>query len=192
MGFSDTSFFNSMRTGILGPTLAQSEIDGCNAILTAMTGTPLSHCSYAFATAFHETAGTMQPVREAYWLSEAWRKSHLRYYPWYGRGYVQLTWDTNYKRADDELGLGGTLIKNLDRALELPIAAQVMRRGMEEGWFAADSKGRHTLKRHLPAGGLATAAQFKEARRIINGVDRADMVARYALQFQAALQTAGW
>jgi hypothetical protein len=44
-------------------------------------GVSLKHASYILATAFWETARTMHPVREAYWLSESWRRSNLRYYP---------------------------------------------------------------------------------------------------------------
>lgn len=192
MAFDPAPFFKSLRAGLLGPTLSKNEVDGCNAVLAAMSAAPLAHCAYALATAYHETAATMQPVREAYWLSESWRKSHLRYYPWYGRGYVQLTWDTNYKRADKELNLNGALVKNLDLAMDPAIAARIMRRGMDEGWFAGDNKGRHTLRRHLPTQGAGTLKQFTEARRIINGTDKNTLIAREAIQFQTALQAGGW
>lgn len=185
-------FFNHLRDGLMGPTLEQDEVAGCNVILTAMTGLPISYVAYALATAWHETNATMQPVREAYWLSEAWRRKHLRYWPWYGRGYVQLTWEENYARADEELGLGGALLANPDVALELEIAAKVMRLGMVEGWFAGDKLGRHTLARHLPEVGHANEAQFKSARRIINGTNRDLQVARYANSFQNALTAGGW
>jgi hypothetical protein len=192
MAFDPKPFFAALRAGILGPSLSKNEVSGCDAIVAAMDGSPLAHCAYALATAYHETAATMQPVREAYWLTEAWRRKHLRYYPWYGRGYVQLTWDTNYQRADLELTLNGALVKNLDLALDPVIAAKIMRRGMDEGWFAGDSKGRHTLKRHLPPAGPATVAQFTAARRIINGTDKDTLIARHAIQFQSALQKGGW
>lgn len=58
--------------------------------------------AYVIATSYWETNKTMVPVKEAYWLSENWRKDNLRYYPWYGRGYVQLTWEDNYKKASKE------------------------------------------------------------------------------------------
>ena len=186
MMFDKGQFYASVRHGILGPTIEPNELAGCEAILTAMAGTPLSHCAYALATAYHETARTMQPVREAYWLSEAWRKANLRYWPWYGRGFVQLTWQKNYERADKELGLLDSLIHNADWAMELPIAAQIMRRGMEEGWFTA-----HTLAKHLPER-LGTEPQFEGARRIINGTDKAASIAAYAMQFQDALIAGGW
>ena len=192
MPFDTSKFFDFLRHGLLGPSLSDNEVSGCNAITAAMIGTPIAYCAYALATAYHETNATMQPVREAYWLSEAWRKKNLRYWPWYGRGYVQLTWQANYERADEELNLGGTLITNLDRAMERDIAAKIMRRGMQEGWFAGNAAGRHTLARHLPETSKANEAQFKAARRIINGTDKDLLIARHALQFQAALSIGGW
>lgn len=173
--------------------LDQAQVEGCEAVLTACVGLPLAWTAYALATAWHETAATMQPVREAYWLSEAWRKKHLaRYYPWYGRGYVQLTWEANYRRADKELGLGGALLADPDVALQPDIAAEIMRRGMMEGWFAGDSRGRHTFARHLPSKGVATRAQYISARRIINGTDKADLIEDYAQAFERALRDGGW
>lgn len=188
----EAAFFRAVRSGILGPTLTPDEVSGCKAVLEAMAGAPLSHCAYALATAYHETAGTMQPVREAYWLSEAWRKRNLRYWPFYGRGYVQLTWAANYKKADAKLGLKGALVSNLDLAMQPDIAARIMRRGMDEGWFCGETSGlRHTLARHLPSR-IGTLDQFISARRIINGTDKAKLIARYALQFQDALQVGVW
>lgn len=192
MAFAPAAFFDHLREGLLGPRLEQGEVDGCNAVLAAMADQPRAWCAYALATAWHETAATMQPVREAYWLSEGWRRTNLRYWPWYGRGYVQLTWQENYERADAELLLCGTLIDDPDRALEGGIAAQVMRCGMAQGWFAGDAQGRHTLARHLPRRRDAREAEFVAARRIINGTDRALAIARHAAQFQRALARGGW
>jgi hypothetical protein len=62
------------------------------------------------------------------------------------------------------------------------IAAKVMRVGMTEGWFTGKS-----FASYLPASGPASFAQFKDARRIINGQDRAADIANYAIEFQAYL-----
>ena len=59
--------------------------------------------AYVLATVDHETNKTFKPVREAYWLSENWRRQNLRYYPYYGRGFVQLTWKSNYQKYSDLL-----------------------------------------------------------------------------------------
>ena len=187
------AFYKSVRGGILGPKLEDNEVSGCEAILAAMAGAPLSHCAYALGTAFKETNGTMQPVVEAYWIrnAEAWRKTHLRYYPWHGRGLVQLTWDYNYRKADDEAAAAGlitkgALVANPNLACRIDLAAFIMRRGMDEGWFTS-----HTLAKHLPSR-LGTRSQFEGARRIINGTDCAHQIALYAEQFQAALIAGCW
>jgi putative chitinase len=185
-------FYASARTQLIyGPTLDASELAGTEAVLAALTGLPRAWQAYALATAFWETARTMQPVVEAYWLSEDWRKKNLRYYPWHGRGYVQLTWDYNYELADKKLDLNGALIANPELAKDPTIAAKIMRIGMIEGWFSGDNKGRHSFARHLPTAGNATQAQFEGARRIINGVDKRKQIALLAINFQRALAAAG-
>lgn len=179
------AFYATVRSK-LGP-LKQDQVEGIETLLTAADGAPLSHAAYMLATAWHETAETMQPVREAYWLSEDWRRTHLRYYPWYGRGYVQLTWQPNYERADRELGLGGELLREPDKAMVPAIAAQIMRRGMDEGWFTGVK-----LSTFLPASGVATREQYMHARTIINGSDKADLIEDYAQAFERALRDGGW
>lgn len=185
------AFYAKLRQTLYAPKVEQNEVDGSEAILTAMEGTPLSHCAYALATAYHETARTMKPVLEAYWLSEDWRRKNLRYYPWHGRGYVQLTWEFNYKKADNEASAAGLIAKGAlvaqpDLAMRPDLAAFIMRRGMVEGWFT-----KHTLAQHLPDR-LGTVAQFEGARRIINGTDKAHSIAMIAVQFQDALVAGGW
>jgi hypothetical protein len=145
--------------------------------------------AYGLATSFWETGQKMQPVQEI---------GRGRGYPYgkpgkhggqiaYGRGDVQLTWDYNYERADNELGLKGALTSNYDRALETEISAQIMVIGMTEGWFTG-----RKFSSYLPKKGLATLPQFTSARRIINGIDRAEKVAGLAMSFQAALVAGGW
>lgn len=190
------AFFDSVRTsGVFGGALKPDQVSGLEAVLAAATEAkwPLAFAAYALATAGHETNFTMQPVREAYWLSENWRRNRLRYYPYYGRGYVQLTWRKNYEKADQELGLNGALTANLDLAMDPGIAAKIMAKGMTEGWFCADKTGkRHTLARHLPVNGKASSSQFTTARRIINGTDDAAKIAAEAIKFQTALIAGGW
>ncbi|SEL93826.1 hypothetical protein SAMN04489760_10164 [Syntrophus gentianae] len=190
------AFFDSLsESGIMGRTLKPDQVRGLEAVLGAAkaAGWQLAFTAYALATSCHETNYTMQPVREAYWLSENWRRTNLRYYPFYGRGYVQLTWKANYEKADRELELNGRLIANLDLALAPDIAAKIMVKGMQEGWFAGDKTGqRHTLARYLPTSGEANKAEFTSARRIINGTDKAGKIADEAIKFQSALQEGGW
>jgi hypothetical protein len=189
-------FFDSVRAGILGPTLDGSEVSGCNAILDAVEGLPVSWQAYALATAYHETAHTMQPIHEF----GGPKYLHRMYDPqgargvlakrmgntqpgdgvkFAGRGYVQLTWRSNYAKAGAKLG--HDLVGNPDLAMRPDIAAIIMRQGMVEGWFTGKS-----FQSFLPHG-PANLAQFSAARRIINGTDKAALIAGYAIKFQAAL-----
>lgn len=120
----------------------------------------------------------MEPVREAYWLSEDWRKKNLRYYPWYGRGHVQITWQVNYQKADQKLGLGGKLIKNPDLAMQSAISAEVLVLGSKEGWFTG---------KKLDDFINLQQSDYVNARRIINGTDKAQLVADYAKIWEDAL-----
>lgn len=195
-------FFDSLKQGILGPSLSDDEVSGCNAILAAMEGAPLSHAAYALATAYHETASTMQPIKEyggpsyfhrMYDVAGARPKLAMANgnncagdgCKFFGRGYVQLTWRSNYQRAGDKLGVD--LCANPDKALDPKIAAQIMRQGMQHGWFTG--KG---LASYLPLKGAADTKAFTDARRIINGTDKAAKIAAHAIEFQRALQAGGW
>ena len=194
-------FFDCLRGGILGPTLDQDEVSGCNAIVDAMYGAPVSHVAYALATAYHETAHTMQPIKEY-----GGSKYFFRMYDiegnrprkarelgnvnpgdgakFAGRGYVQLTGRTNYFNAGKALLVD--LIEDPDKALDPTIAALIMQKGMSQGWFTGKK-----LSDYLPDG-PAKSWEFYEARRIINGLDRAADIAQYAVQFQDALILGGW
>lgn len=181
-------FFDHIRKPLFG-RLSTKQVSGHEDIVKELKarGVPLPEAAYVLATAYHETAKTMQPVREGLNASDAWRKKNLRYYPWYGRGHVQLTWEENYRKADQKLGLGGALVDNPDLALDPEISAQVLVLGSIQGWFSGDKKGRHTLARHITTG---TRAEYRQARRIINLMDKADLIAGHALIYKEALQKA--
>lgn len=180
-------FFDSVRP-VFGGRMTGAQVSGTETLLKAFKEAdfPVSWAAYGLATVFHETAKKMQPVREGLNASEAWRRKNLRYYPWYGRGGVQLTWRDNYVKADEKLGLGGALVENPDLALDPVISSLIVVNGMKEGWFSKDKKGPHSLPRHLP-NPVATRAQFRQARRIINLMDKADDIANLAMKFQDAL-----
>src|SRR5262245_51518819 len=182
MAIDRKSFFDKVRANPFGGKLTSSQVKGLNAILDGFEGRypdgDLRWLAYYLATAKWETNGTMQPVREAYWLSEDWRRKHLRYYPYYGRGYVQLTWKKNYQRESKGDRTGIDLVTNPDVALRPDIAAQVLFVGMEHGDF----------------GGGGMARYFKgatedplHARQLVNVMDHAEHVAALYSDFKAAL-----
>ena len=141
-----------------------------------------NQAAYVLATAYWETNRTMKPVKEACWLSEDWRRKNLRYYPWYGRGYVQITWEENYKRY---------AITDPDDALKPDVAAHILVDGMKHGKFRGKKLSDYiTLQK----------SDFKGARDIINGdqsrvVDGEridDKLARFAREYDALLKAEGY
>lgn len=196
------AFFAAVRADF-GP-LAQSQVDGFTALLAAIGGAGwgTGWTAYALATAWHETARTMLPIKEmggaAYFhrmydiqgarpakareLGNLAPGDGARYA---GRGYVQLTGKSNYVKAG--IALGVDLAENPDLALDPGIAARILIWGMAGGTFTGKK-----LADYLPASGPATMAQFREARRIINGTDKAAEIAVFADRFQRALEAGGW
>ena len=126
--------------------------------------------AYVFATTFHETAFTFEPVREAFHLSENWRKRNLRYYPYYGRGFVQLTWDYNYRKYGIE--------KNPDEALESKKAFDILIDGMKNGVFTGKRLDYYIND---------TRKAYVYARYVINGKDKRQTIAKYAETFETIL-----
>ena len=134
--------------------------------------------AYVLATTIHETAGSAKPVRE--YGGEAYLKSK-KYYPYVGMGYVQLTWDYNYKKASEALGVD--FLKNPKLLLEPNYAAPIIVIGMMEGWFTGKKLSDYiTLK----------ISDFKSARKIVNGLDKAELIADYAKQYDKMLKDIGY
>ncbi|GGB15210.1 chitinase [Sphingomonas metalli] len=194
------AFFAAVRARL--GSLNQGQVNGINTLLAAVEGAPLAHAAYMLATAWHETAKTMQPIRERgskayftlmYDVAGERPQTCIAYGntcagdgpKYYGRGYVQLTWKANYAKAGNKLGVD--LVGNPDLAMNADLAARIMRRGMDEGWFSGKK-----LSDYLPTSGTATRDQYIAARRIINGTDRADLVEDYAQAFERALRDGGW
>ena len=170
-------FFAGIRQGPFPGKLTAGQVQGCNAILDEWECrglTDLRWLAYMLATVKWETDHTMQPIKEGGGLNYLESK---RYYPAYGRGYVQLTWDANYKKMAKLIGVP-ELATNYDLALEPEIATAVMFEGMLRGTFTGKKLADYFS---------AKAADWIGARRIINGTDRAAEIASIAKQFYADL-----
>ena len=153
---------------------------------------------YILATAQHETNNTFDPVREAYWVRnkfikkfgkikgakrfENWGKkrfkttrSEISYYPYYGRGYVQLTWKHNYVKFNEILHkfevTEADIVANPDMVLNTKVAAFILVYGMVHGSFTG-RKLDHYIN--------DSKTDFIGARRIINGRDKAKHIAMLA------------
>lgn len=119
--------------------------------------------AYVLATAQHESRFT--PIPEI----GGTRRS---YAPYYGRGYVQLTHETNYQKYQDLLHQ--PLVANPELALRPDIALFVLVHGMRTGTFAG---------RKLSDYISGSNRNFIRARAIVNGSDRAALIAGYAEQW---------
>lgn len=140
-----------------------------------------NQAAYVLATAYWETARTMEPVREAFWLSEGWRKNNLRYYPWYGRGFVQLTWERNYIHAGKQLGQD--LTADPDRVMDPEVSAEILVLGSANGWFTGKKLSDYIT---------LAESNYRGARRIINGTDKASAIAEIAREYESALLATGY
>ena len=188
---SYTSQFNS--------NLKQEQIDGLNSILDAFASDPLleslQQAAYMLATTWHETGQTFQPICER-GNKDYFRKYNGKLgnqqpedgYLYRGRGYVQLTFKDNYKKASEKLNRltarypqGVDLVTCPDDTLKPQIAADILLIGMREGWFTGKK-----LSDYIKT----EKCDYYNARRIINALDRADKLAEAAKKFETVLQQA--
>jgi len=175
-------FFNTVRSRLFNGTLKQPQVSGLTAILDewerGYSTYDDRYLAYMLATAFHETAATMQPIEEygkgrgrKYGLADP-ATGHC----YYGRGYVQLTWKYNYESC------GKLLKKDLVREPKLALdphnAAVIMFQGMIKGIFT----GKKLANYFTPS-----KSDWVTARKIINGLDRAQLIAGYGQQFYSAI-----
>ena len=100
---------------------------------------------------------------------------------YYGRGFVQITWDYNYKKVGKEIGLGDQLFIEPDKALEFEIAYKIMSTGMRNGLFTGTR-----LMQYISG----TACDYVSARKIINGSDHAQEIAKSAVIFEELFMAA--
>lgn len=152
-----------------------------------------AQAAYVLATAWHETGAKMLPIRETFAetddeaiarLDRAWNAGKLpqvkqpywrkdaRGQAWFGRGFVQLTHKENYKKVASLIGQPIDLYPHL--ALNPVIAAKILVVGMVKGVFTGYKLNDFINKNKI---------DFVNARKIINGLDRANKIAKYAEQF---------
>ncbi|QHJ85790.1 MAG: hypothetical protein [Caudoviricetes sp.] len=168
--------YNIIRT--LTGALNDSQVKGIESIVSTANEYNWTYpqCAYALATVYHETARTMQPVTESGSASYLQSK---KYYPYIGRGLVQITWLNNYKKFSDLLDID--LVHFPEKALDLKVSLEIMAKGMTKGLFTG--KGYN----NLPVRSY-NKDDYINARRIINGLDKADVIANYAITMERALR----
>ena len=198
---ANSAFFAHIREKLFSGSLNQSQVDGLNLLVLSSVeqGLNLQQIAYVLATAYHETARTMKPLEEygkgknydygkwqinsngvKYCFKDGSRSSvytqdecpHL----FYGRGFVQLTWRNNYAKAGAKVG--ADLVTQPDLATQPKTAAKIIACGMAEGWFTGKRLADYITD---------SRCDYVAARRIVNGTDKADLIAGYARIFETAL-----
>lgn len=144
--------------------------------------------AYMLATTKRETGSTWLPIEEygkgktkkygkKVEVTDKSGKKHKHTY--YGRGYVQLTWDFNYKTVSDKLGMGEDLYIHPEKALEKDIAYKIMSYGMRNGIFTGKKLSDYIA---------GNSVDYYNARRIINGTDKAKLIQGYAESLEQLLR----
>ena len=187
LDFNAATFFDVIRAELFNGTLNQEQVDGHNEIAVACD-LMLPHdevfrqnTSYCFGTFYWETAQTMQPIEE-------YGKGNGKdYYPWYGRGYVQLTWEENYQKQQDKMGQYAETLGLYDipwrvhddktLALNPSTSGIISVRGMYDGDFTGVG-----LPDYIKPG----MVNYVEARRIVNGTDKQYEIAEFAQIYERA------
>lgn len=192
-------FFEHARMALFGASLKPKQVEGLTALLNYWENKHAPKddrmLAYLMATAFHETDKTMQPIRE--YGSMTYFDS--RYGPppvgknaalartlgntqpgdgsrFCGRGYVQLTGRRNYTDWGNRLEL--PLSQNPDLALQAGTAMQILVEGALLGTFTGKKLADYFNQ---------NSADWRNARRVINRLDKADLIAGHARNFYASI-----
>jgi len=195
MQINHTKFFTGYRDAF--GKLTQDKVNGIELLGRQMEADPeikdLRWAAYMLATVKHECADTWTPILE---------RGNLAYFGKYepatsigkrlgntkkgdgalyrGRGYVQITGRANYGKLSAALGLTGdeNLVDHPDHALIPAVAYSIMSYGMRNGSFTGKK-----LKDYISG----TTCDYKNARRMINGLDQWQRIKGYAEKLEEIL-----
>lgn len=188
-------FFENARMNLFDGRISAKQNEGLTAILDEWEKNHMQSddrwLAYMLATTHLETGRTMQPIEE--WgkgrgrpygtrvkLAKDRNGRHLPYTDtseiFYGRGFVQLTWYENYDKAGKKLGKD--FLKNAGGVMEMENAVKILFAGMAEGWFTGKKLSDYFN---------STTQNWVSARRIINGLDKAELIADYAKKYYASI-----
>ncbi len=192
------NFFTAIRASLFNGQLTQHQVDSINALSASFVkhaGTDQRQLAYVLGTVYHEAGKGLYPVREGFsatnndaveYVTNIYKRRGIsRNYAipdpytnqsYYGRGFVQITWKGNYAAFQKLLNI--PLVANPDLALQTNISADIAVIGMKDGVFTGKKLNDYFNSQ---------TCDWVNARKIINGTDRAQLVATYAQHFYAAL-----
>jgi hypothetical protein len=162
-------FFDHARAKPFGGHFTDGQVDGLTRILDEWERrglTDLRWLADILGQSFWESGKTMQPVREK--GGEMYLRSK-KYYPWVGEGLIQVTWEDNHRK------FGATAPGQL---MTWPIALRALFDGMIKGVFTGKKLADYFNDK---------TTDWVNARKIVNGLDRADLIAGFAQDFYQAL-----
>lgn len=205
------AFYDALRGSALFPHgFTQGQVEGFERLLDTwdkyFSADPAAHLAYNLATSYHETAQTMQPIVErgprAYFdkyepgtrlgrmLGNTQPGDGFRFR---GEGDVQNTGRRNAKFASDRLnqvfGLSLDLVANPEQRGDPFVSAMSLFLGNKEGWWTG--KDLFDFIDGVDEGDAEDLREFVNARRVVNGTDKAEKIGSYALVFERALKAAG-
>ncbi len=190
-----TKFFNGYRSAY--GRLSRNTVAGIELLGGHMTKDAeirdVRWAAYMLATVKHECANTWLPI------TEYGKKSYFDKYDagtpigerlgntqpgdgwkFRGRGYVQITGRANYERMTHALALPGVdLVADPDQALRPEIAYAIMSIGMRKGMFTGKKLSDYIHD---------DECDYKNARRIINGLDQWERIKGYAETLERVLR----
>jgi len=150
----------------------------------------IRYVAYVLATIKWETGDTWQPTTESgsdnelearygTRLGNAQFGDAARYR---GRGYLQIVGKANYQKMNEVLGLVGTdsdLVKYPDKLLDPLVAYRVLSHGMRNGSLTGKKLSDFITK---------DKADYRNARKVVNGLDHAEGIMTDANKFEAILR----
>lgn len=177
-------FYSEIRNQGLFKQLTQLQVDSIDAILLEceLQGVTIpAQIAYVLATAYWEAHNPRKPELRMTPMIEYGGNAYLRskpYYPYFGRGFSQLTWPENYKKEGKRLKLD--LVKSPDLILDVPIAANSHVYCMKNGSYTGKKLSDYITSQK---------EDLINARRIVNAKDRASEIANIAIKFKAAIKS---
>ncbi|KQZ12403.1 hypothetical protein ASD50_11610 [Mesorhizobium sp. Root552] len=184
-------FYAALRrrdSGVFGTSLTQAQVDRLEAILARLDAKriELAQAAYILATAYHESDRFRTMEEYASGAAYEGRATLGNTQPgdgvrFKGRGFVQITGRRNY--TDWAKRLSVDLVGNPALAARIDHATTILIDGMMLGTFTG---------RKLPDYVSGTKKDFVNARRVVNGIDRAALIANHARAFEKALAGAGY
>lgn len=188
-------FFDAIRKSLFPSGLSQSQVNGINDLLDEWFASPFKdhrHLAYILAGVHHETGARMVPVREGFASTDEGARAAVkklydagritRNYAapvngvsYYGRGRIQNTHHANYVKLQDRFGL--SFVSKPDLLLNSAVDAKVTVYGHAEGiWTGRKLSDYINAHTDDPIG----------ARRIVNGTDKAKLIAGYYDKYKLA------